>query len=608
MRRIPKPKPTAGSWIKLALGAQGLLLLVSCVMFFYRFVWLPQFPAGGIIGSEALQYLVRLIPNLLLLALLILDARCTASLGMVLAAAVTLLTVTVPDYPIVPYEVGIFPWLLSLVCLALANFYSLNNTTATLRMIKMPFQYTIVKVLLACAGACALLVGTPFLLGSLMFSGLGDQNPGGHAPESGYATRRAWGQKMMPRYFSYVDKWVRKSELIAGDIGKVTKVAPIGWPNNYVTFFTDGPSVMMNLQVVGEHGEGILTLPRVSINTYPTKTFEIDSFSTWHFNDNPTSIVSSGKSWINEHGFGEQHRVILSAAGQANHDRVLQGCFSLDQMLPDQFGEIDLRKWGRELYSEMFLGLPPSDRRAMLMLLGDSHVSLGNKDDALDCYLDASGVSFNAIENPRWNYSCSRYDVAPAVITRELEKANEALKKAHQLVPENETLQKLARNRSMLAYRHRIGQLLEPTWNLTDEQLRDRSIAELRDLYKIPMKMARRSPWLREELGEMRFRCEKNSANQLFINKHNRYQARVKLEVTGSTGVTGAFEMKVFETPELTDAIDLYAPFPRFPQTYYRGNSLRWYPKGEKRVSLNSKTLMPRKKSSKKKKSVALKH
>lgn len=50
-------------------------------MFFYRFVWLPQFPEGGIIGSEALQYLVRLIPNLLLLALLILDARCTASMG-----------------------------------------------------------------------------------------------------------------------------------------------------------------------------------------------------------------------------------------------------------------------------------------------------------------------------------------------------------------------------------------------------------------------------------------------------------------------------------------------------------------------------------------------
>ena len=205
------------------------------------------------------------------------------------------------------------------------------------------------------------------------------------------------------------------------------------------------------------------------------------------------------------------------------------------------------------------------------------------------------------MENSFWSRGNLKDDLDPAVPTRELKNANEALKKAHQLAPDNETLKKLARERALLAYQHRNGHLLSSTWNLSDDQLRERCKADLRDLYIVAVKLAQKSPWLRQELGRMKIRPMKYSYSQININESDRYQARVTLEVAGSNGITGKFSLNVFETPERSRPIDLYASVPRYPEINYRGNSLTWRPEEGKRVRLHSKTFMPIKKKKKKK-------
>lgn len=592
------------SAIRLTIGAQGILLIAACLAFIYQFIVLPQFPEGGVFGSKATGYAAFIIPSALLFAVVLFNQRWSPIVGLVISLTVVMVYATFSEPIAYLKGSGIILWGFSFVCLAAATLASRYQTKEILRSLVAPLRHPIILVPLILAGIIGCFYGTAFLFFGIALSGLGDQNPSGYAPNTQYAARRAWGQKEMRQYFEYVDQWVRRSELITSDVGKVTGVAPIGWPNKVVTFFTDGPSVTMNLQVIGERGEGILNLPEVRLPGYVKKDlklpFGIDEESSWNFLGKSTLITSSGKSWIRENGFDEAHGRILDESNIGNHGRVIESCLAFEGLLPHSFGDEDRRKWGPELHSDMFLGLPPRDRRELLLLLGDSHAAIGNKEQACDCYFDAAQISLDAINKSYWSRGSLKQALDPAVPTRELENANEALKKAHQLEPENDSLKKLARERAVLAYQHRNGHLLDSTWNLSDDQLRERTKADLRDLYKIAVKLAKKSPWLQQELGRMRIRPAKNRGSQIGIDKSDRYRARVTVEIAGSTGISGEFTLNVFETPELTTPIDLYASVPRYPQQMYRGNSLRWEPDDGKRVRLSSKTLMPRKKKTKK--------
>ena len=97
-----------------------------------------------------------------------------------------------------------------------------------------------------------------FLVLMLLLSGIDSATVYGPAPNDVFAVRRDWGQKNLP-YFNETEKWIRGSRQIANDIGKVTGVAPIGSPNKYGESFGEASSDM-NLQVVGERGEGTLLL------------------------------------------------------------------------------------------------------------------------------------------------------------------------------------------------------------------------------------------------------------------------------------------------------------------------------------------------------------
>ena len=591
-------------------------MVISGLFFLYSIFWVPQFPEGGIFGDRATVMILAMVPNMLLLAWVLLELRCTPVVGLIFALVVFTLGAT----KVVPWLLwgssGIAFWGISILGLAIAAVKSKEATLATLNVLVEPFRHVKTYAFLLLAGV----VTTPFLILPLMLAGHGDQNPDGYAPDGDYNARRAWGQKEMRQYFEYVDRWVRKSELITGDIGRVTGVAPMGWPNKAVTFFTDGPIVSMNLQVVGELGEGTVTLPEVQLPGYVKKDVEvpfgIHEESNWNFQGNSSAITSSGESWVKKNGLQQQHGQIIAEAKAGNHRRVIDACRKFAELLPSSLASENRKSWELKLRCGMFLVMPESDRRSLLLLLGDSHAAVGNVEAARECYFDAARILFHALNFSYWSRGALSDCVDPTLLTNTLEDANEALKKARQLDPDNKALKKLARHRALLAYQHRNGHLRQKPRRLSNDQRRERQVTELRDLYSFAVKLAKESPWLRQELGRMRFRPELNSAwkkrnnlnaidlyariknpgNKIEINESDRYGARVVLEVTGSSGESGSFSLNVSEAEELSKPIDLYASVPRYPQVSYSGNSLTWQPDGGKPIRLDSKTLMPRKK------------
>ena len=132
------------------------------------------------------------------------------------------------------------------------------HKTAQLTPEKMSIVRVLLSVLLRVVMIFAAFYGVAFLFLMLVLSDIDSATVKGPAPNDVFAVRRAWGQEKLP-YFDETEKWIRGSKQIADDIGKVTGVAPIGSPNNYGESFGEASSDM-NLQVVGERGEGTLLL------------------------------------------------------------------------------------------------------------------------------------------------------------------------------------------------------------------------------------------------------------------------------------------------------------------------------------------------------------
>ena len=131
----------------------------------------------------------------------------------------------------------------------------------------------LVLVLIILAGIIVL----PTLFFMLLLSSVGSGSVEGPAPDDVYAVRRAWGQESLG-YFGEVDKWIRSSEKIASDIGTVKGVAPIGAPNSYSEGFGECWADM-NLQVIGERGEGILRLEDVGYDGTNAENWKLHGLS-----------------------------------------------------------------------------------------------------------------------------------------------------------------------------------------------------------------------------------------------------------------------------------------------------------------------------------------
>ena len=88
------------------------------------------------------------------------------------------------------------------------------------------------------------------------------RGPQGPAPIGSFELRREWGEKNFKEHLAAAEKWIREDGNIKSNIGEVVRVAPIGGPNKYCEAF---PYYhwKLNLQVVGEKGEGVMRFSKV---------------------------------------------------------------------------------------------------------------------------------------------------------------------------------------------------------------------------------------------------------------------------------------------------------------------------------------------------------
>jgi len=412
------------------------------------------------------------------------------------------------------------------------------------------------------------------------------------APDADFATRRKWGQKEMFEYFELTEKWVRNSSLIAKDVGNVTGVAPIGSPNRfYAGGFTDGSYCTMNLQVIGENGEGVLTLPVVNVNN-GYQLYGIADNSTWKFGDKNNLIVLSGKSWLQEAGLDVLVDRVRTASEENMHEDVLATCGMLkpavdaaiknESIEPVEFPTVA---------KDMFDNLPYVYRTEMLHRYADSLFQLGQDDEASKAFQSEANFHIEHAESFRYSNSYSG-DRDPTELPRSIEAARVAIIHASSLQPDDKNIKDLARQRALMAHNKKC-ESFKMYYSGEENAEREALKRSLGDLYGSVVSRANRSAWLREQMGKMDFRIKLNHCNNVRINRKGFYEAVVVLEVSGSWGKSGLLEVSVRESDDGNEPMDLNATTPRDPSYPFTHRRVRWTEADGERIKLSSKTLAP---------------
>jgi hypothetical protein len=105
---------------------------------------------------------------------------------------------------------------------------------------------------------------------------------GGPAPKGEFAVRRAWGEKHLGKYLVAAESWIRKNKDIESDIGRIVGVAPVDGPNRYCDGFGECWATM-NLQIIGENGEGVLELSEVSFDGRTNRPYVEVAKTPWEY-------------------------------------------------------------------------------------------------------------------------------------------------------------------------------------------------------------------------------------------------------------------------------------------------------------------------------------
>ena len=415
------------------------------------------------------------------------------------------------------------------------------------------------------------------------------------APDADFETRRAWGKKEMFAYFELAEKWVRESSLIAEDVGKVTGVAPIGSPNRfYAGGFTDGAHCVMNLQVIGEKGEGLLTMPEVNVNN-GYELYGIAENSTWKVQGHPTElIVLSGKSWLQEEGVDTLVDQIREYSMKKEYADVVATCELLSVAMKDpQDADQEPTRW---LHSERygkFVNLPSLYRAEMLREYAESLFQLGRNDDASIALRLEANLHLDHANMFRYRGQEDHLDRGD--LARSVQAARLAILQLSELQPDDKKMIELARMRTLMAHEIRSG-TFRNDYNDEQEAERDAIRRSLGDMYKVAISEAKKSAWLRGQLGSMEFRPKLNHSNHVQINRHRLFCATVVLEVTGRFGKSGTLQMHVREFEDQQKPLDLDAVTPRAPSFPFGINRVRWTDSSGKKIKLSAKTWAPLKK------------
>jgi tetratricopeptide (TPR) repeat protein len=125
-----------------------------------------------------------------------------------------------------------------------------------------------------------------FFLAIAILSGC-NRYEGGQAPSGNAEVRHQWGIKKLGDIYLKGIKWVKKSDIIQHDVGKIKGVTPIG-NNPCICAFTDGCNCNLSLEVTGTRGIGHFEMVGAIVYVGSMRfDFEV---GIWTFDDRKTDI------------------------------------------------------------------------------------------------------------------------------------------------------------------------------------------------------------------------------------------------------------------------------------------------------------------------------
>lgn len=404
---------------------------------------------------------------------------------------------------------------------------------------------------------------------------------GGAAPRADFATRREWGADLFGPYLHHIDAWAAQAEVLQRDVGRIQRIAPIGAPNRYHPGFTDGAHAVMNLEVIGTQGQGVLFLPFVEILS--TNQLQGIGEGRWTFAGRETLVVKSGNSYLAEHGLEDLYFELVLLAEQNAAEKFVDRWNDF----VDALDRTSLRRSDSPFRNARLIpGLHDHYREPLLIQFGAALAELDRSDESAVVYRQA----VDSILTRARSLLQEEDERDLARVGRELRRANELLRLANKLDPGNRSILNLARERVTLQYLHTIGGRPAPIYSGGEKEDRQWAKKCLGAFYREAKEYAGKSPYLNRTLGGVRsVHPHPRAGSQLAVNNRDVYEASIYLEVAGSKG-RGTLLVFIRENHRRHMAIDLFADNPRSPDYPFTIRSPDWTPDGGAEVKLSART------------------
>jgi len=575
----------------VVLIAQISALSIAVLAFYFQYLGRPTFSEESPTSIAALRSLAAMLPCVVLIGSFCLRLQWAPTIGFITSIAM-LLTVGSSSASTV-LIVGL--WIATLLGCVFAMRNNTDGVLATFAGLKHTWNQGFKP--LAVVGLVLLLLSSPMLLLMYGFAyGPGRGDHVGIAPEGSIKERRAWAKKEMFEYFELTDKWVRESTMIQSDIGKVIDVAPIGSPNRFVAGgFTDGSHCRMNLQVIGERGEGVLYLPVVDVNN-SYQLYDVSPWSTWTFGGKTSTMYHSGKSWIESSDHVELIAEIRNRSADSDHEEVIGLCQLLSELINDDLAweNTGTRK---QHYpdKQLFVDMPKTYRCEILETYGKSLAATGDTEKATNALVQCAEVALKSFHD--LHYAEFQVQTRIQYGAQYLTIANNALIAAEKISPRQEKVLKLARKRTV----HKMLFDLDASdahmsFHSEEGEKRENMERKLRQFIEGAKYVAHESKWLRGKMGTMRIRPELRRNGDIFLNQEGYYQsARVSVEVAGTWGRSGCLSMRMVELKSEARPVDLFSENPRHPTFNFTFSRVNWKADGDSNETrLSTKTLAPK--------------
>ncbi|MDA8564040.1 hypothetical protein N9L06_06265, partial [Mariniblastus sp.] len=314
--------------------------------------------------------------------------------------------------------------------------------------------------------------------------------------------------------------------------------------------------------------------------------------STWRFGDEVKLIVLSGKSWPQEVGLDTLVDQIRESYDHKQYGDVVTTCDSLQEKIGKSDPNTMIAPYERTYAAEgMFGNLPFMLRDKVLQWYAESLFQLGNDEQAFQAFRAKAKSHLDQVGDMRYDSSSKKRD--PSILPESLEAARTAILKASMLRPDDKETKRLAKERYLWARDVRCSSFF---WVNDDDLERNGIQRALGECYDCVVGEAKKSSWLRGQVGSMTFRPKLNHSNNLQINKHGLYQAFVVVEVDGTLGRSGTLEIHVREDEDVLKPLDLNSAVPREPSFPFMIRRVRWTDSSDNEIKLSSKTMAPYKK------------